>query len=359
MKLGRNSPCPCGSGKKHKKCCLGKSKQELVFENILKNQSTVKKESRIKQCLHPNKSECTSKIIHAHAIQNNRILNKIAVNGLVQTMDGVSNLFFQSAQSKGRKIATVFTGFCQYHDKVLFQDIEDREFLCETKQLFLFTYRTFAWHYHKKQEQINNERITQKNIMDILNDNSYMRELSPYNKALYLAQRDNDIKKKMFDNCLLTEDYNKIKSSVWEIPYGLQFAVSAMLEIEFDLEGRKINDIHSKNCISSIYLNIFPNDEKSFCVWSWQSEDDKPYCDYVKQFMNLPIKERENYLNNKLPRWSDAIIISPRLWEKWGADIQQSLIAHANFEALYRAMEEENGSSYSYSDTPWDFFENL
>ncbi|MCL6591559.1 MAG: SEC-C domain-containing protein [Firmicutes bacterium] len=23
-KTGRNEPCPCGSGKKYKKCCLGK-----------------------------------------------------------------------------------------------------------------------------------------------------------------------------------------------------------------------------------------------------------------------------------------------------------------------------------------------
>ena len=25
-KVGRNAPCPCGSGKKYKQCCLGKSK---------------------------------------------------------------------------------------------------------------------------------------------------------------------------------------------------------------------------------------------------------------------------------------------------------------------------------------------
>ena len=24
-KIGRNDPCPCGSGKKYKKCCLGKA----------------------------------------------------------------------------------------------------------------------------------------------------------------------------------------------------------------------------------------------------------------------------------------------------------------------------------------------
>lgn len=28
MKISRNSPCPCGSGKKYKKCCLLKSKEE-------------------------------------------------------------------------------------------------------------------------------------------------------------------------------------------------------------------------------------------------------------------------------------------------------------------------------------------
>ncbi|HNY18141.1 MAG TPA: SEC-C metal-binding domain-containing protein, partial [Treponemataceae bacterium] len=25
MKTGRNDPCPCGSGKKYKNCCLGKT----------------------------------------------------------------------------------------------------------------------------------------------------------------------------------------------------------------------------------------------------------------------------------------------------------------------------------------------
>lgn len=36
MKIGRNAPCPCGSGKKYKNCCLhkaaasGKVKQRLL-----------------------------------------------------------------------------------------------------------------------------------------------------------------------------------------------------------------------------------------------------------------------------------------------------------------------------------------
>jgi len=31
-KVGRNEPCPCGSGKKYKKCCLGKSETPVIQE---------------------------------------------------------------------------------------------------------------------------------------------------------------------------------------------------------------------------------------------------------------------------------------------------------------------------------------
>lgn len=38
-KMGRNSPCPCGSGKKHKKCCLNKDESQQSSTNfkLIKN----------------------------------------------------------------------------------------------------------------------------------------------------------------------------------------------------------------------------------------------------------------------------------------------------------------------------------
>lgn len=32
VKVGRNDPCPCGSGKKYKKCCIGKVNDYHVVE---------------------------------------------------------------------------------------------------------------------------------------------------------------------------------------------------------------------------------------------------------------------------------------------------------------------------------------
>jgi methionyl aminopeptidase len=46
VKVGRNDPCPCGSGLKHKKCCLGKSKPT---PNDLKTLYAKKYRIRLKQ----------------------------------------------------------------------------------------------------------------------------------------------------------------------------------------------------------------------------------------------------------------------------------------------------------------------
>lgn len=34
QKIGRNDPCPCGSGKKHKQCCLGKEAPEVRQQRL-------------------------------------------------------------------------------------------------------------------------------------------------------------------------------------------------------------------------------------------------------------------------------------------------------------------------------------
>lgn len=35
QKVSRNAPCPCGSGKKHKNCCLGKPPPEVKRKRVV------------------------------------------------------------------------------------------------------------------------------------------------------------------------------------------------------------------------------------------------------------------------------------------------------------------------------------
>lgn len=46
MKVGRNDPCPCGSGKKYKKCCLNK---EISFSSSVfdENESLTSKSKKL------------------------------------------------------------------------------------------------------------------------------------------------------------------------------------------------------------------------------------------------------------------------------------------------------------------------
>lgn len=354
MKYGRNELCPCGSGKKYKNCCLTQNYSEALFSAT----RTLKRDAKIKQCLHPIKSECSSTILKAHAIQNNRILNKLAVGGCVISMDGNSNFIFQDAQSKGRKIATTFSGFCSFHDKTLFQDIEDTDFTGTQKQIFLLTYRTLAWHYHKKQEQINATALLQEKMQQEGYSIPLTQDYFDLINGYQFAVQDNNMEKTLFDKCLVDADFEKISYQIWEIPYRIEFTISMMNGLEHDMNGNEINDYLADVPIKNIYLNIFPGDNKSYCIWSWLKSNDAYYMDFSRQFMMLSIEERKNYLNNQMPRWSDSIIVSPRLWDKWGNQIQQALITHANFDILYRAMDkEESMYAYQYMDTPWDFFE--
>ena len=353
MKVGRNELCPCGSGLKYKKCCLRKTQEEMLAEAIFDAQKNIKKDGHIKQCLHPNKSECSDTIVRSHAIQRNGALSRIAENGELKTLDGSLFYTFQKDDDKGKKNATIFTGFCSYHDKVLFQDIEDVDFAGTQKQIFLFTYRTAAWHYHKKQEQLKREKL--------FNERIAVRGFLPSSdlmNAVTMGISDNEKKKNILDQALLSENYGAVRSAIWEIPYEIHFAVSMQYEPTFDLEGNKINDYESDEMLKSIFLNIFPSEGKSYCIWSWLDEDSQVMGSFVEQFMGLQEKDRINFLNNKLPIWTESLVLSPALWNKWGEEIQQALITHANFDKLYFAHElEEGGEPFKYAYTPWDLFE--
>lgn len=39
-RVGRNDPCPCGSGKKYKKCCAGKTGMQKYNTRVISSGST-------------------------------------------------------------------------------------------------------------------------------------------------------------------------------------------------------------------------------------------------------------------------------------------------------------------------------
>jgi hypothetical protein len=333
----------------------GETKDEeyskIIQDYFSIEQKTKDSERTIKFCLYPDRSRCRGKLIKAHAIQNNRILSKLAEKGMLIAMDGRNALGQQYAHPIGRGITSTFTGFCQYHDKNIFQEIEDVPFLCSEKQIFLLSYRTFSWAFMKKLQQAKRNATR---------DRLHHHNQLPFTKANYQGCIDNAKQKVFFDHCLLTNNYHVMGSAIWILDYQIAFAVSSMLELDYGIDGKPIDPEHTPNYEHSIYLNIFPDDKKSYCIWSWRKEDKSYYDQFGKDFLALSTEDKKNYLNFNLPILTDAIFISPRLWNKWNEETKNVFVQQANLDQLFElALEAGYGRKYEHEVIPWDLFENL
>lgn len=319
-KLGRNELCPCGSGKKFKKCCIDnidKPDDEgfIDAENFFGNFKSLKKDSQIKHCLHPDKDSCSEKIIKAHSIQNNKILKRISSNGKVYMPRPKADNPFAVITEYGRKEASVFTGFCGHHDKTLFQPIEDSDFVGSVEQVFLYTYRTFAIEYHNKQEASKMGQIVYTKKPSLLK--SLPADENPYG-GFNMALKDFEPVKKCFDNALLNKNYDILTSIVWEFDKEIKFAGTGFEAPTQDLNGNTLQDLDDTDkLVKHIFITVFPENSKSYCIISWLKENDKLFSNYRDQLSALTVEQRKVYINNILPRTSENIAMNPDAWNQW------------------------------------------
>lgn len=327
-KIGRNDLCPCGSGKKFKKCCIDRihdSDNEIFSnpENFIKNYKKLRHEAKIKQCLHPRKDECSERIIKAHSIQNNKILNRIANNGLVYMPCPKFDSPFETMTKYGRKEATIFTGFCSNHDKIVFQPIEDNSFDKSIEHVFLYTYRCFSVEYHKKQEVENVRKGIYQQKPSLLKlpkkNNLFRGSIAAIDDLKYVKDE--------FDKALLNESYDILTSIVWEFNQPVNFAGTGFEAITNDLKGNRIQDLTDFEIPAKhIFVMIFPENEKTYCIISWLKKNDDLFSEFYSELLELNESEKKNYINNLLPIMSENIAINPLLWEKWNQNQKEQFM---------------------------------
>jgi len=145
----RNKPCWCGSGQKYKKChgilelASAPSRADVarISQRIISH--------RHSECMYPHAgSACSGKAIKAHSVQRSGGLSRIALRGEVYYFRSTMYLMMNPAAPVepvlvGCKEASVFPGFCAYHDAHTFKPIDDQEFAAKPEQIFLLAYPKF------------------------------------------------------------------------------------------------------------------------------------------------------------------------------------------------------------------------
>jgi hypothetical protein len=241
-------------------------------------------------------------------------LKKIASNGKVYMPCPKADISFAVITEYGRNEATVFIGFCGYHDKTVFQPIEDNLFNKSKEQIFLFTYRCFSVEYHKKLEVVNMGQhlfIKKTSLLRL------PREENPFG-GIQMAIKDFEPVKQQFDIALLNANYDILTSVVCEFNQSVNFAGTGFEVMDRDLMGNKIQDLLNMDVLAKhVFVMVFPEEDKTYCIISWHKENDELFSGYYQQLKELNDQQKKNYIYNLLPMISENIAINPDAWDRW------------------------------------------
>jgi len=332
-KFPRNQLCWCGSGIKYKYCHLGRENQlKTLPSDYLKR---IDRAYSKKCCLHPNASSsaCKGDIIKAHTIQRKGGLDLIARDGHVYScarhnrnpfaahdVDAVPN-------KVGTGQASIFTGFCAFHDNQLFTPLEKRSFEATPEQIFLLQYRSLCREYFAKIAE--KSLIPEMRLLDRgsnIKAQKYIQEhLDMYELGVDSAIEDFERLKRNHDSLLETGDFSSLRYYIVLFDRRPDILCAATHLPEFDFTGNEIQVIHDRSKIASwLHFSLLASDQGGAAVFSWLGDD---------SICSKLIESIDTLRNEDLPQailrytfeFFGNVYFSPNWWDELSQDVRRDV----------------------------------
>ena len=341
FKIYNDEPCPCGSEQSFVECCKNRKDKPIANRKKPPEVQIMEqmRKSLFKCCLYPDKERCVKHIKEAHALQNNKIISQLAVDGHIYMLNSKKPPMIIPIENEDPEVlvlidrvgvnhATTSTCFCDVHDDEVFAPIEkgapafDKN---NEEHKYLYAYKAFIFEYYK---ELVLERIFRKSIQEqpsLLKYSDYVRNYR--NSALKRIEMD--VVKCFFDKGLLSHDYSGLATCIIELSEQINFANFACVGLDYDLDGGKIRNI-KKNVMNRVFLTVFPEENRSFILMSYLKKDENIYGRLAKQLKTKNINLVKYFFTLILPLYSENIILSPRLWERWDEKSQMAFTFYAN-----------------------------
>jgi len=341
LKIGRNDPCPCGSGRKYKKCHLGITSNNLSESDLKKLEDKFK---NFKNCMVPEKmkKECKKKIIKAHTISKSRNLKIIAENGHVLTFK--TNSIFKLLKNEGKfeveKIginnASIFKGFCSHHDKKLFSCLEDEDITFSPKQIFMIAYRSICNELFLKKAILNEYTFLLNNMRNKITLN-FIEILKTYIKGIKLSIDDLNRIKKIYDKILLEEKgYNKINYYILKINKIPDVLVNGVWIPDKNFDGEKLIDLTDEkiNFNSLNVSSIVIDNRKGAFIFAWIDSEKlitENIYNFIKSFNKLDNKFKTNILLKFIFGHFENVYFRPSWWNSLTQEQKKLIKKDINF----------------------------
>lgn len=277
------------------------------------------KEKRIRNCFHPDKSKCSGKIVNSHSIQNNKFLNILAEDGKVyMAKHTFTNGELEiETQLVGRKSATTFTGFCQFHDNMFFKTIEEKNYNNEVEQNVLYAFRALVREYHAKKEAVK-----------MMNKYSVSNEYIKYAQYGYiLGVKDGERYLKKFESIFKNKLFSLLETKTIVFEENCLIAVSATISPTNDFYGNDLDNLKTfGNPAKLLFITIFPQDGKTYILLTYLKKEKKFFSFLDKQLLKKSSKQKKINLSNLIVTNCENFVISPRLWKVFSQDQKERFI---------------------------------
>lgn len=245
---GNFEACWCQSGKLYKDCHLDRHKHRKKSEGEVRKQLSKIFDSKKYCSASYDHKNCKLPIKGAHTVQRGKVLSSMAKDGHVGTFYRNINGFEQLRDIKtGIKAeASIFYGFCEYHDTALFKDIELKDFIAKSENCWASSYRAVCHEYYQK-NAAKEAVIWQLENLDKGYDLSEQLILQ---EQLFLLKRDlfkgfEDISsiKDKYEQARIQGKYNSLYSYVIVLDTPLYLSVSASMSPYYNISGVKIQNL--------------------------------------------------------------------------------------------------------------------
>lgn len=333
-KMGRNEQCWCLSGKKFKFCHLDRENQKGV--NAFENEQKMLNEMRQGYCSFPGpvaESPCSSKITKAHTVQKNGGMAAISEENHVLSVKPVMKEMIATngnpqPRRVGVNLASVFPGFCSYHDSELFKKIEGRTLQLEAETAFLFSYRAVAYEAFSKaaQQRFYTHLRDGDKGMPFWKQVQLQSLLYSMQVGIEIGLREIVDWKRKFDEQLLSGPQETFHFAIFRFDGILPVVACGAFHPEFDFAGARLQQLGQDTFpLDHIALTVTAFDGSTIAVFGWIGPVDGPARELVNSYQNVDENRKGDALLRLLFIHTDNLFLRPSWWTELPDDQKRAL----------------------------------
>jgi len=295
--------------------------------------SDYKKHSSEKRCFHRDKTNCSSQIKKAHSIQKEKILvqleETINKNRVFYSFDSTKtdeNFNTIGFIPIGKKKASIFTGFCGFHDSKLFSPIENFDLKFTQEQKFLISYRSFAHSFHQISEIYNWYLSDAKFIQKLPNDYVEHHKMVTERRICRMSEY-----KMIIDNLMEKSEYDKPNYHLRIIKPFVPIACSSVLSPMYTYNNRYMRtNWYSSNLI----LNVIPDNDRTIILLTHFNEDHQGK-KLFEELKELNDDDFTNAISSLMIYCTENTFLSPKLWNKFSDEDKLQVFREKDFCIRY------------------------